>query len=101
MYGELPFFDARAVDIPAGSGKKLSILIILPNKKDGLAHLDKKIRSFQLISTLENKLKKASVDLSIPRFYFDDRWNLNTTLQKVQIHFTILQSSEFLHNILW
>lgn len=84
MYGELPFFNARALDIPYT--KELSLLIILPNKKDGLANLESKIKNFQLLSTLKNKLEMSSVDLSIPSFStFYETKTLVTTLKAVTI----------------
>ena len=61
-------------------GGKLSMVVLLPIKMDGLPELEKALTAEWLEKHL-TKLQKTAVVASLPRFNFGSRFELNETLQ--------------------
>jgi serine protease inhibitor len=80
--------DVQIIELPyEGTGKyndknRLSMTILLPNKKNGLAELEKMLTVEQLEKWLQH-LHWIKVQVSIPKFTINSKFNLSRTLQKL------------------
>ena len=85
-YLELDQLDAKRLVIPY-TGNRLSMVIILPNKKDGLLKLEEQLRSadlFEIINQIRRE-NKERVSLSLPKFKIDSTHDLKDPLTKIGI----------------
>ena len=83
-YRELHQLDAKRLMIPY-KGDRLSMVIILPNKKDGLLKLEEKLRSVELSEIFNQKTAMETVSLSLPKFKIDSTHDLIDPLTKIGI----------------
>lgn len=81
-FGELKNLEARAVELPYEHDDELSMLLILPNKRDGLEELESKLKDVNL-STLTEHMQMESVQLLLPKFKIDFECELKAILEKV------------------
>ncbi|XP_076756700.1 serine protease inhibitor 3/4 isoform X3 [Xylocopa sonorina] len=81
QYGELPDLNARFIVIPY-KGDELSMVIILPNKIDGLTEVEKKLQTVNL-SNILNQGYEREVNLFLPKFKVESKIVLNSVLQKM------------------
>ncbi len=70
-----------------GAGKykhknRLSMIVLLPRKRNGLAKLEKMLTASKL-ETLFKQLDWQKVQVSIPKFKINSKFNLSETLQKL------------------
>ncbi|XP_029648048.1 leukocyte elastase inhibitor isoform X2 [Octopus sinensis] len=73
----------KAVELPY-MGVKFSMFVILSNKMDGLAALEKEINAQFLKETTERKgFERLSLELYLPKFHFQSAFELSDTLQKL------------------
>ncbi|XP_055918334.1 uncharacterized protein LOC129950417 [Eupeodes corollae] len=68
-YGEFTELNATAVEMPY-KDSDLSMMLILPSQKDGLANLEAKLSSIP-INDLSSKMTVKKVDLMVPKFKID------------------------------
>lgn len=80
-YGEWNWLDAAAIKLPYASSRA-SLLIILPNKRNGLRALQTKLRNLDLLS-MDSQLFERRVVVSIPKFRFEFQMELRDALEKV------------------
>jgi len=92
-YAELPDLDAVAVGMPY-KDSDLSMVIILPNKKDGLNNLEKKIANVNLLE-IANKMTVKDVDIRLPKFTIESEFNLNDPLKKMGMSTMFSDAAEF------
>ena len=96
-YLELDQLDAKRLVIPY-TGNRLSMVIILPNKKDGLLKLEEQLRSadlFEIVNQIRIENKKR-VSLSLPKFKIDSTHDLKDPLIKIGIqHMFIPKDADF------
>ena len=85
-YLELDQLDAKRLVIPY-KGNRLSMVIILPNKKDGLLKLEEQLRSVDIFEVANQKtpMSGKEVSLSLPKFKIDSTHHLKDSLQKIGI----------------
>lgn len=69
------------VELPV-KGDKLSMVVIAPQKTDGLPALEARLTGKNLASWI-GKLQKRSVEVTLPRFKMDTDYSLGETLQKM------------------
>lgn len=81
---ELKEMDARAVELPYEHDDEIAMLLILPNKRDGLKELEAKLKEVNL-SAISEQMQMESVQLLLPKFKIDFECSLKTILQKVGI----------------
>lgn len=79
---ELKELDARAVELPYEHDDELSMLLILPNKRDGLEELELKLKDIEL-QRLTEQMQMESVQLLLPKFRIDFECSLKDILVKV------------------
>lgn len=80
-YGELPDINAKFIEIPY-KGNSISMVIILPDEVNGLAEVEKKIKSINLNDILSHGYEQE-VKLFLPKFKIESKINLNTPLKKI------------------
>jgi len=72
--------DAKAIEIPY-RGKKMSMIIVLPNQKDGLVKLETDLENFDT-ATGFNFEREVQVEVAIPKFKIESMHDLNEPLKK-------------------
>lgn len=87
-YASLPDLDATVLEMKYAESE-LSFLVILPNKRSGLAALETKLKNTDL-KTITDQLNQEYVDVSIPKFKIEYQVNLKTVLKKVCMSTLIL-----------
>ncbi|CAD7014303.1 serine protease inhibitor 42Dd isoform X2 [Ceratitis capitata] len=80
-YGELTDLKAKALELPY-KGSDLSMLILLPNKIDGLSALEKKLANVDF-NQITERLQSHSVDVSLPKFRIEFNIDLKEPLQQL------------------
>ncbi|XP_049309159.1 serine protease inhibitor 42Dd isoform X1 [Bactrocera dorsalis] len=80
-YGELADLDAKAVELPY-KNSDLSMLVLLPNKVDGLAALEQKLSNADLNLIVE-RMRGADVDIFLPKFRIEFEVDLKQPLQQL------------------
>ncbi|XP_051860072.1 serine protease inhibitor 42Dd-like isoform X3 [Drosophila albomicans] len=80
-YAELDFLDATAVELPY-KDSDWSLLILLPNRKTGLPHLERKLRGTQL-SQIREKLYLTEVTVKLPKFKSEFKVELKNTFEQL------------------
>ncbi len=81
-YGVNDELDASILELPY-KDSNISMLIILPNKRTGLAQVESKLSSVDL-SQISKKLRNTEVVLELPKFKIEFDIKLNEPLQKVR-----------------
>ncbi|XP_061389753.1 serine protease inhibitor 42Dd [Musca vetustissima] len=91
---ELKEMDARAIELPYEHDDEISMLIILPNKRDGLAELETKLKQVNL-STIAEQMQMESVQLLLPKFQIDFECSLKAVLEKLGFSLLFGEDSNF------
>ena len=90
------YFDGgtfQALQLPY-EGKDLSMVILLPQKVDGLAALEKSLTAEQLTTWL-GKLHKKEVIVSLPRFQLTSEFSLKETLSQLGMPLAFSPKADF------
>ena len=82
-YGMFEELDSAVLEMTYRDSD-VSMLIILPNKRDGLAELEKKLESFDLDQILSN-MGREEVEVFLPKFKIEFEFDLGDTLKEVII----------------
>lgn len=80
----LPYHEGefhKAVEIPYSKGN-LSMLILLPNRHENMSKLESKMEG-PFYESLNDSMHNEEVDLSIPRFKLEAKYQLNDPLQRM------------------
>ena len=80
----LPYYEGgfyKAVAIPY-SKDNLSMLILLPNRHEDMSKLESKMKG-SFYESLNDSMHKEEVDLSIPRFKLEAKYQLNEPLRQM------------------
>ncbi|XP_050093787.1 antichymotrypsin-2-like [Anopheles aquasalis] len=78
------------------SGERMSMLVLLPNKRDGLAALEKRISAlFGNLVELRKQMKKKEVKVYLPKFKIDFTLDLNDALTKLGMGRMFSDEAEF------
>ncbi len=78
-YGYYADDSLQALDLPY-TGGRMSMLVLLPKKRGGLAALEKTL-SAAALADVAGKLKEQKVDATLPRFKLEDEFGLNEALK--------------------
>ncbi|XP_055356119.1 serpin B9-like [Paramacrobiotus metropolitanus] len=82
-YAEDSTLDAKYIEYTYTNNLG-AMLFLLPNKKNGLRALEKKLTA-GIFNTLKKKAKEERVSLQIPKFKVETSFNLKTLLQKIGV----------------
>ncbi|XP_071562389.1 serine protease inhibitor 3/4-like isoform X6 [Temnothorax nylanderi] len=95
-YAELPEYDAKCIELPYAN-KEVSMVIILPNKIDGLTALTDKLEEVSAeCSTRLAQTYEREVRVFLPKFKTESKLNLGDTLsQKMGLDKPFSNSAEF------
>jgi serpin B len=85
--------DAKAVSLPY-KGNRLSMIVILPNKPDGLAELEKRLQTYK-ISDIPPRMRTRKISLSMPKFKLETTIDLTDTLRKLGMKSMFGQDADF------
>jgi len=83
LYGVFPEYDATALALKYNNSD-ISFLVILPNKKDGLAALESKLQDIDL-NVLTSKLYKQEVNVKLPKFKIESSFKLKDILTELKL----------------
>lgn len=81
-YGNLDAYDATALELPYNNSD-ISMLIILPNKRNGLADLEAKLDQIDFADVSRN-MYSQEVSVELPKFKIEFDINLNDPLKEVK-----------------
>jgi serpin B len=84
QHGRFRYFedaDLQAVDLPIGIGG-VSMWILLPKQKDGLAKLEKSLTN-QRLQKLRTQMNDETVTVELPKFRIESELNLTNSLSKL------------------
>ncbi|KAH8347767.1 hypothetical protein KR084_000941 [Drosophila pseudotakahashii] len=80
-YAEMPALDAQLIEVPFATAD-LRMLIVFPNRADGLAQLEKKLAQSDL-QQLREQLEERKVALTLPKFRVLVHSALKPTLEEL------------------
>lgn len=80
-YKEDETLDAKVLELPY-TNKDVSMIIILPNKRNGILELEKKLAGVDLTKITEN-MYRPEVSVSLPKFKIETTMELNKPLVEV------------------
>lgn len=81
-YGEFSNLDAKIVEMPY-QNTDFSMVIILPNRKDGLSSLLQNLKGKNLLALLDGGLSSQKVEIYLPKFSATFGVNLQEPFKKV------------------
>ncbi|XP_016940970.3 serine protease inhibitor 42Dd [Drosophila suzukii] len=80
-YAEMPALDAQLIEVPFATAG-LKMLIVFPNRADGLAHLERKLAQSDL-KQLRGELQERKVALTLPKLRVLVHSALKPTLEEM------------------
>jgi len=80
-YAEISELEAKVVAIPY-EGDRLSMIILLPNERDGLSKMENLLKNFDL-TTLSKRFRNKKVSLQMPKFKLESSIDLTEPLAKL------------------
>ncbi|XP_067630684.1 antichymotrypsin-2-like isoform X4 [Eurosta solidaginis] len=92
-YGVMPELDATALEMPY-KDSDLSMLVILPNTRTGLANLQEKLKNFDL-SQITTKMFPTKVIVKFPKFKAEFDIELNDALKNLGMGRMFSKFAEF------
>jgi len=92
-YGEFRDLDAKGIELPY-KDSDMSMFIILPNKRTGLAKLEADMKNVD-IAELSQNMYRSEVDVSIPKFKIEFEVSLVDALKKLGMGTMFSSSADF------
>jgi serpin B len=92
-YGVFEELDATALELPY-KDSDITMMIILPNKRGGLAALEKNLHKVDF-SEMSNRMYSQEVNVEIPKFKIEFDIKLNEPLQKMGMTKMFSNDAEF------
>lgn len=92
-YAELPEFDATALEMPY-EDTDLSMLVILPNSRTGMANLEQKLKDLSL-NEISQKMHPTQVIVKFPKFKSEFSIELTETFKKLGMSRMFSGQAEF------
>ncbi|XP_016979064.1 serine protease inhibitor 42Dd [Drosophila rhopaloa] len=95
-FAELRDLDARAIELPYEHAEELSMLLILPNQRNGLQELEKQLRG-QDLGALQQRMQMEGVQVLLPKFSIDFECSLRQPLKQLGFEEIFAASANFKH----
>uniref|UniRef100_A0A336LZU1 CSON006085 protein n=1 Tax=Culicoides sonorensis TaxID=179676 RepID=A0A336LZU1_CULSO len=92
-YGALEKFDATALEMEY-KDSNISMLFILPNKKDGLKEFEEKMHALDL-KEIDGLMHHQEVEVFLPKFEFEFTKELNNVLVKLGMSTAFSNAADF------
>jgi serpin B len=86
--------NLQALNLPY-RGRKLSMMVVLPKKKDGLAALERQWIASDLFQRVTSGFDPESVIVSLPRFKIQTECNLKTVLCALHVDLPFSDDADF------
>lgn len=86
--------DLQILELPYGKPRQLSMVVLLPKNKDGLAQLEKKLTSENLQTWLTG-LRKQEVRVFLPRFKLTSQFQLRSVLESMGMTLAFSNQADF------
>ena len=86
--------EARLLELPYGGDERLSMVIVLPEKSDGLADLEQRL-TFDALQGWIAELKPRTVKVHLPKFKFTTELNLTETLKSMLVTLAFSNQADF------
>lgn len=83
LYGEFESLDCAALELPYVK-EDFKMLLLLPNTKDGLQALERKLTE-KIIQQISQNLKRAEVTVKLPKFEIEYEVNMVKYLKEVNV----------------
>ncbi|XP_036321829.1 serine protease inhibitor 42Dd isoform X2 [Rhagoletis pomonella] len=93
-FAEFRELDARAIELPYEHDYELAMLVLLPNRRDGLAALEKQLQSADL-NALTERMQMESVQVLLPKFSIDFECSLRRYLEQLGLTKIFSKASNF------
>jgi serpin B len=91
LYAEVD--DLQILELPY-KGDEISMMLIVPKQKDGLAALETSLSS-EKFDAWRSKLQQEKIELYLPKFKMTKDFNLNQPLQNLGMKKAFLDSADF------
>nr|XP_036678660.1 serine protease inhibitor 42Dd [Drosophila suzukii] len=95
-FAELRDLDARAIELPYEHAEELSMLLILPNQRNGLQDLEQQLRDLDL-GALQQRMQMEGVQVLLPKFSIDFECSLRQPLKQLGFEEIFAASANFKH----
>ena len=86
--------DFQALELPY-KGEQLALLVVLPNKNDGLASLESKWAAEDLVRTVTGSLQDVPVLVTLPRFKVESTFTLKPVLCAMGAELAFSDAADF------
>uniref|UniRef100_W8B804 Ovalbumin-related protein Y n=1 Tax=Ceratitis capitata TaxID=7213 RepID=W8B804_CERCA len=93
-FAELRELDARAIELPYEHDDELAMLVVLPNRRDGLAALEQQLHALDL-NVLVERMQMESVQVLLPKFKIDFECSLRRTLEQLGLTTIFSKAANF------
>ncbi|XP_075169571.1 serpin 43Ab [Haematobia irritans] len=93
-YGELRNLDATAVEMPY-QNNDFSMVVLLPNRKDGLRDLLQSLKGKNLVALLDESLSSQKVEIYLPKFSAAFNTNLEEPFKKLGVSTMFTRQGDF------
>ncbi|XP_058982184.1 serine protease inhibitor 42Dd-like isoform X2 [Musca domestica] len=93
-YGEYKNLDAKAVELPY-QNTDFSMVIILPNRKDGLRDLLQSLKNKNLVAVLDEGFSSQKVEIYLPKFSVAFNTNLEEPFKKLGVTTMFTRQGDF------
>uniref|UniRef100_A0A1I8PS05 Serpin domain-containing protein n=1 Tax=Stomoxys calcitrans TaxID=35570 RepID=A0A1I8PS05_STOCA len=93
-YGEFRSLDATAVEMPY-QNNDFSMVVILPNRKDGLRDLVQTLKGKNLVALLDEGLSSQKVEIYLPKFSVSFNTNLQEPFKKLGVTTMFTREGDF------
>jgi len=94
QYGEVNNLDAKVIQMPF-KNPDYSMLLLLPNKKDGLGNLIRSLKGKNLISMVEHDMSPQKVEVYLPKFSTSFGSNLVEPFKKLGVTTMFSREGDF------
>ncbi|XP_037952847.1 serine protease inhibitor 42Dd-like [Teleopsis dalmanni] len=93
-YGEFSNLDAKVVELPY-QNPDFSMILLLPNKRDGLQNLLRGLAGKNLVSLIDDGLSVQKVEVNLPKFSVHFGTNLVEPFQKLGVRTMFTREGDF------
>ncbi|KAI8118997.1 Serine protease inhibitor 42Dd [Lucilia cuprina] len=94
QYGEVSNLDAKVVELPY-QNSDFSMVVILPNRKDGLRDLLQNLKGKNLVAILDDSLSTQKVEIYLPKFSATFGVNLEEPFKKLGVTTMFTRQGDF------
>lgn len=99
-YGVVPDLDATLIELPY-QNSDMSMLIVLPNSRTGLAAVEAKLKTIDLNAVIQTNMYSTEVNVALPKFKIEYEVKLPDVLKKVSSLSLVRFFGKILRDFFW